>query len=219
MSTRMAHAAARLAVSAVALIAGASGAAADTYREDFGNVGGWSFGVPNERIETSGGHPGAYLHAPVVDTFAPQPRTSGGASPFSGNFRRHRITGIGVDIQVFDVDFSAEDRPLSLILTNTRGTPDPADDCSVYLIGSKLIPVPGQGWRSFSFPVPSDSQTLPADWGVLEESCRTLDPDKLWTAIIQDVDEVRFFFGDPLLFYIFQQWDVGLDSALIMRAP
>jgi hypothetical protein len=219
MSTRTAPAAATLSVSVAILAVAAGGVDADSYREDFGNVGGWSFGAPDERIETSGGHPGAYLHAPVVDTFAPQPRTTSAASPFTGNFRRRHVAGIGVDIQVFDVDFSAEDRPLSLILTNTRGTPDPADDCSVYLIGSKLIPVPGQGWRSFSFPVPSDSVTLPAGWGVLEESCRSLDPDKLWTAIIKDVDEVRFFFGDPLLFYIFQQWDVGLDGAFVTRAP
>jgi len=219
MSKGWAHRVARLVVLAAVPMAVATNAGADSYREDFGNVGGWSFGVPNERIETSGGHPGAYVHAPVVDTFAPQPQTTTSGSPFVGNYRQRHVTAVGVDIQVFAVDFSAEDRPLSLILTNTRGTPDPSDDCSVYVIGSKLIPVPGQGWRSFSFPVPSDSSVLPAGWGVLEESCRNLDPDKLWTAIIQDVDEGRFFFGDPLLFYIFQQWDVGLDSAVVSRAP
>src|SRR5262249_417320 len=148
MSKGMAHLVASLVASAAVLAAAAPGASADTYREDFGNVGGWSFGVPNERIEVSGGHPGAYVHAPIVDTFATQPRTTSSPSPFTGNFRSRRVTAIGVDIQVFDVDFSAEDRPMSLILTNTRGTPDPGDDCSVYLIGGRLIPVPGQGWRS-----------------------------------------------------------------------
>jgi len=35
----------------------------------------------------------------------------------------------------------------------------------------------------------------------------------------QDVDQVRFFYGDPELFFIFQQWTLGVDNPRITETP
>ena len=33
------------------------------------------------------------------------------------------------------------------------------------------------------------------------------------------VDQLRFFWGDPELFYIFQMWDIGMDNVAINAVP
>ena len=58
---------------------------------------------------------------------------------------------------------------------------------------------------------------LPASWGVLE-GCPELDPDAAWNQVIQDVDQVTFFYGDPTFFFIFQAWSTGIDNPSITRA-
>jgi hypothetical protein len=189
----------------------------NTFTETFtggSNTGGWLYGGPGETIEATGGNPGAYLHSPSLDTFAPQPRTSGPDSVFTGDFRTRNITGIGIDLITIDVDFSAAGRPLTLMLVSDAGTPaDPSDDWAVYLIGPANVPVPGEGWVSFSFPVPSQSPSLPPGWQTIALGPNSPPPD--WNDVITDVDQVRFFYGDPTNFFIFQMWDVGLDNVSI----
>jgi len=36
--------------------------------------------------------------------------------------------------------------------------------------------------------------------------------EEAWNQVITGVDEIRFFTGDPTLFFIFQVWDIGLSS-------
>ena len=191
-------------------------AAGQSYVETFTggtNAGAWTFGNPADTIESSGGNPGEYLHNPNVDTFAPQPRTGAGvASPFTGDYRARGVVSVGVDLRTLSTQFNFS-RPLSLILENDAGTPnDPNDDCSVYFVGSALVPQPAEGWRSFEFSVPSQSATMPAGWSVL--NCGG-SPDQAWNSVITDVDRVRFFYGDPTFFFIFDIWNVGLDNARI----
>ena len=40
-----------------------------------------------------------------------------------------------------------------------------------------------------------------------------------WNSLITDVDQLRFFWGDPELFYIFQMWDIGMDNVAINAVP
>ncbi len=197
-----------------------------TFRETFdsaGNTGRWSFfGNPDnpvEVIETSGGNPGAFLHSTCtglacLDTFAPQLRTELGTdSVFTGDYRAKRVTRLGVDLAIFDVDFSTGGRPLTLMLTRDPGTPvDPSDDVIVYLLGPKNIPDPDGQWKSYHFRVPSQSAGLPAGWLVLQG---TGDDDADWNAVMTDVDQASFFFGDPTFFFIFQQWELGVDNVRI----
>ncbi len=196
--------------------------------EDFerGNTGNWSFfGDPDnpiEVIETSGGNPGAYLHSTCeglncLDTFAPELRTELGVpSVFNGDYRARAVSALGVDLAVLDVDFSSLGRPLTLILRNDSGTPgDFGDDVVVYRLGSRNVPQPNGRWRRYDFRVPSASLTLPAGWQVFQG---TGNDDADWNTVIQDVDQASFFFGDPQFFFIFQQWELGVDNVRIQLA-
>ena len=200
----------------VLALAAAPAVAAD-FTETFdggSNVGGWTFGTGNEVIEGSGGNPGAYLHDTFVDTFAPQPRTSQ-PSLFTGDLRQLGVTSIGIDLITFSVDFSAEGRPLTLMLISDQGTPaDPDDDWAAYLMGPTNVPLPGEGWISYSFDVPSQETSLPAGWATLGFGPSS-PPEPDWNQVITDVAEVRLFYGDPTMFFIFQGWNLGLDNPTI----
>lgn len=204
---------------ALVAMAAVGPALADTFTETFdggSNTGSWLYGGPGETIETAGGNPGAYLHSPAIDTFAPQPRTAPGvASVFTGDYRGRNITGIGIDLITIAVDFSAAGRPLTLMLVSDSGTPGNADDdWAAYFVGASEIPVPGDGWKSFSFTVPSQSMSLPAGWQTLALGPNS-PPAPDWNDLITGVSQVQFFYGDPTFVFIFQVWDVGLDNVSI----
>ncbi len=188
------------------------------------NTGNWSFfGDPDnpiEVIESSGGNPGAFLHSTCqglacLDTFAPELRTELGVSSiFTGDYRAKRVRSLGVDLAIFRVDFSSAGRPLSLILRNDGGTPDdPSDDVVVHFVGPKNVPAPDGSWRRYQLAVPSRSTVLPSGWKVFQG---TGDDDADWNTVLTDVDEVSFFFGDPEFFFIFQQWELGVDNIRIL---
>ncbi len=189
-----------------------------TFREQFTsgtNEGQWTWGNGFDAIESSGGNPGYWLRNNFLDTFAPQPSTTLGIpSQFTGDYRARGVNGIAVDVQVLAVDFSAADRPLTLMLFSDLNNADPNDDCSVGFIPDSDIPLPGQGWKRFQYQVPSSSTTMPANWGMVF-GCSGLNRDAAWNAVLTDVDQVTFFFGDPRFFFIFQVWDVGLDNPSI----
>jgi len=190
--------------------------AATTVVETFetgGNEGGWTWGGPNQSVQATGGNPGHYLYIPFLDTFAPQPRTTIPTSEFGGNYEAQGVVSIGIDLVTFDVDFSAGGRPLSLMLFNNNGTPgNGSDDWGAYIIGPTNIPLPGQGWLSYDFPVPSQSPALPPGW-VMTGNVGS----HTWSELMTDVDEVRYFYGDPELVFIFQAWELGLDNPRITK--
>lgn len=204
-----------LACTSALLIAAA--APAETVVVDFeegaaGNIGGWTYGPPST-FPMSGGNPGRYLRVDNLDTFAPQLRTQG-QSIFTGDYRDAAVSAIGIDLNTFAVDFSAAGRPLTLMLINDNGTAaDTSDDIAAYYMGPN-IPVPGEGWKSFSFEIPSASKELPEGW-LLFDFSGSGSPALGWNDIITDVDRVLFFYGDPELFFIFQQWDLGADNISI----
>ncbi len=184
--------------------------------ENNSNVGGWTFGSPNGFIDPTGGNPGAYYHDTFLDSFAPSPRTTE-PSIFTGNYRVRGVTSLGIDLILHQVDITAEGRPLTLILISFNGTPtDFTDDWGAYFIGPANVPLPGQGWISYDFAVPSDSPTLPAGWQFIQFGPQ---PPGTWDELITQVDRVVFFYGDPTLFYIFQGWNLGMDNPRITWQP
>jgi hypothetical protein len=200
-----------------AALAGARGAAGSAFTETFSNglnIGGWTYGTGNGRIETTGGHPGPYYRDPLIDTYAPILRSTSAMSPFAGDYVARNVRRIGVDLILNHVDISAGNRPLSLILVSDAGTPaDPTDDYGFYMIGAQNIPLVGQGWVSYSFPVPSQ-EASPAGWTFIrfgDNSPR----DPCWGCLLHNVTSVRFFYGNPEDFFIFQQWDTGADNVSI----
>lgn len=196
-----------------------------TFTETFdhgSNEGNWTFGIPQiEVFPDRGGNPDWWLHSTCeglncLDTFAPQPRTTpmGAENEFTGNYRERGVSHIGIDLQTIHVDFGAGDRPLTVILINDNGNPDNfADNWGAYYIGPENIPLVGEGWKSFDFDIPSDSQELPPGWQFITYGGDAPEPD--WNTLITDVSQLRFFYGDPELFFIFQQWELGMDNPRI----
>jgi hypothetical protein len=194
----------------------AAPASADQFTESFdgaSNVGGWTFNAPSESIPGSGGHPGAYLRAEDIDTYAPQPRTTGD-SAFTGDYRALNVQNLGIDLATFYVDFSAADRPCTLMLLSDNGTPgDADDDWAGYVMGPN-VPQPADGWQSYDFAVPSQEPSWPAGWLSIQLGPNApATPD--WNVLMGDVAAVTYFYGDPTYFFIFQMWQLGLDNPRI----
>jgi hypothetical protein len=161
------------------------------------NQGGWTYGPPDV-VEPVGGNPGGWLHQPLVDTFAPQLRTTG-ASGFLGDWRGQGVNGFSFDLISVAVQFPFE-REATLMLTRGATT--------VYRLGTEFVPQPGTGWKSFNIDVPSESTTLPAGWTLQGGG----NGNAAWNTVIADVTEVRIFYGNPEFFFIFDQWNVGADN-------
>lgn len=190
-----------------------------TFTENFAhhsNVGAWTFGNTHfERIEGTGGNPGAFYHNDFLDSIGPRARTTlGVTSVFTGNYRERGVFSVGADFVLFYVDFTSVGRPLTLFLYSDNGTPDDtSDDCRVYRQPGPAAPTPNSKWKSYSFDIPVNSETLPPSWEVTQ--CGTRTDDEAWNLVIEDVDQLSFFWVDPELFYILQVWDVGLDNPTI----
>lgn len=180
-----------------------------------GNIGGWTYGLP-PTYPSTGGNPTWYLRTSGLDTFAPQLRTTG-QSVFTGNYYALRMARLGVDVNTFAVDFSAAERPLSLILVSNNQTPgNPNDDWGAYFLGPD-IPVPGDGWQSFTYDIPYwvTGAAMPAGWTGIQFGGSSPAPN--WGTLITDVDQVVFFYGNPEFFFIFQMWTVGADNIQYLR--
>lgn len=196
------------------------------------NSQGWTFGSPNGFVDPNGG-PGHewFYHDTFLDTFAPQPRCdwAPGAPVFNGNWRDRNVTRIGIDLILFNVDFSAAGRPLTLMLVSDNGTPGNFDDdWAAYTMHAENVPLVGEGWKTYFFDVPI-RETAPPDGGAPRDAgCdgvfavwQTIgfgpnspaNPD--WNALLRSVSQVRFFYGDPEFFFIFQAWDLGMDNISI----
>ncbi len=179
------------------------------------NATGWTFGGPNQSQPLTGGNPGGYVRSDFLDTFAPQPRCANNANAFTGDFWSRSVHRIGVDLQTFRVDFGAGGRPLSVLLITDNGTPgDTSDDYAAYLVGPENVPVVGEGWKRFEFAVPSRSVGTPAGWGYIQLGPNApANPN--WQHVVRNVTQLRFFYGDPTFFFIFQTWDLGIDNPMI----
>jgi len=182
------------------------------------NEGGWSWDGGIVSIQ-KGGNPQWYLRTADDLTNAPQVATAFGIdSEFTGNYRAKGVFRMGADFITERVDDSAAGLPISLFLTSDPGTPDdPSDDCTIYSVGAAFAPVPGEGWRHYEFTLaPPYYQVLPGNWQVLE-GCNEPTPDAAWNRVVQDVDQARFFYGDPTYFFEFQNFTVGVDNIFWLK--
>ena len=182
------------------------------------NNGDWqlqgTFACNGNVIETSGGNPGAWLHNACACCFLPTLQPYAPPHPYSGDFRAMRVERVGFDMNTFSAQ-SNFDRLISLWLADDNGTPtDFGDDCFVFTVSNQHMPQPGAGWVSFEIDVPFDSTVLPNDWQ-LGWNC-VGNQDAIWNSIVQGVDYVGFFLGDPTLFYSGNLWDVGIDNVRIL---
>lgn len=196
------------------------GAAGTTFVETFddGNDGQWTLGNASDGLVPDGGNPGAYLRNSNLETYAPKPRTTVGvASTFHCDWRAIGVTGFALDLKLNSSDYTAQGRPMSLVLRNANGTPaDFSDDTVVYqVVQRKFNQQPS--WHTYKFRVPTDLETLPRGWGVYPSS--PLQGDAAWNAVITHVDEIMVLVGDVNLFYVIQGWDLSLDNPTLLYDP
>ena len=196
-----------------------------------GNEGAWSLSGGSV-IESVGGDPDAFLHDAYLDTFAPRARTRWGkVSLFTGQYREQRVVSLAASFQIVAVTQTVEERPMSLMLVSDPDTPDDeTDDTYVFYVGPDNVPSPGAGWISYEFEVPAHSMTLPfprsqtegePGWVAAHGDLFTPapDPDAAWNTVMEDVDQVIFWFHDPRYFAILQGWNVGMDNPSIFVSP
>jgi hypothetical protein len=177
------------------------------------NHGGWSFGRPTETIETTGGNPGAFLAVYDLFTFAPRPYATWGGN-FVGDYRDRGVTYFGIDLITLGNAWSTGGRPLTLMLIHNNGTDDYMDDTAAFYMGPN-IPHVGEGWVSYDYDIPSQETELPAGWELLNMGDSGAPAIHTWDQVIQDVTEIRMFYGDPRWFFIFQGWALGMDNVRI----
>jgi hypothetical protein len=172
------------------------------------NEGAWTWNAACENIAGSGGNPSAFLTQQCLDTYACQPHTTDPGSLFCGDWRAAGISSFSVDLITHSTQFNFQ-RELHLILKSgplsiTLGHGDPDG-----------IPQVIEGWKTLSFEVDPSSPVLPPDWSILTGAGSS---DSIWNTVIQNVTEVRLFYGDPQGFFIFDQWYTGMDNPRIAAA-
>jgi len=215
------------------LAAKATATETNTFVETFDghkNVGGWSFHTTHRPVfEKDGGNTGGYLRDSLVVTFAPSPGTTiGDTSIFHGNYREKKITSVGIDLRSIYYEYDITSRYLTLIVMNDNGTPeDLEDDWGAYFIGDVKLPSKyvawlttdeenEAGWVSYDFDIPSQQGQLPDGWNFFRVYVSSgQQPGGSWVELMQDVSYIQFYYGDPVLYYILQSFDLGLDNARI----
>ena len=178
------------------------------------NTAGWTFNsFSPDVLESTGGDPGWWLHNSGLDAFAPIVTTTGPGAGFEGDYQALGVTGLSVDAQTVSSNFPVNGFEFSLLLRDTKGTSTPDDDDYTYYVGPE-IPLPGAGWKSFFFPIPSSTAAgTPAGWsGGWVGDCCSFRPGVTWQDVIQNVDQVEVWWLNPSFFAIFQQWNVGVDN-------
>ncbi|MEO0662183.1 MAG: hypothetical protein AAFZ87_11645, partial [Planctomycetota bacterium] len=168
-------------------------------------------------VEAAGGNPDGWLHNALVDSFAPIVATGPAVpSAFTGDLRARGVTRIGVDAITLGASITAAGRDFTLLLRDTKGTPDPSDDDYAYALGG-LVPQVGAGWSTYVFDVPSAStDAVPTGWeGGWAGDPENFRPGVTWSDVVTSVDVVEFWWLDPAFFALFQQWDVGIDNAFV----
>ena len=207
---------AALALAAFAVFSAASSLVTNT--EDFssGNTGAWSFNVASpEFLESDGGNPGAWLFNPNVVSFAPILTTTSVAT-FNSNFRAAGVTRLSIDAQTISASAGANGFQFSLLLRDSKGTPNLSDDDFTYFVADE-VPLPGNGWKNFDFQIPSGSTlAVPSGWS----GGYAADPTNFrtgvdWNDVITSVDRVEWWWIDPSLFAVIQTWRVGVDNITI----
>lgn len=174
---------------------------------------GWTFFLQSgfENHQASGGNPSGYIRGQFLAAGVPFFGTRDGlVKDYVENkdYQTLGIIGLLFDLNVFENTLMATARQLSVVLRSDGGTPnDFSDDVSVAYVSDTILPLPGSGWQSFQFAIPSQSETLPDGWKMLSSH-----PGANWLTVIRDVDQIEVTFGDPELVFLLDDMTVGVDN-------
>lgn len=216
MSSLIGKVSAVLAGGAIALAASAG--TGQAFVETFDSLpteGLWTWGA-GDFIDPNGGNPGGCLATNTLATFAPTARTRDqNPHQFSGDFRARGVTKFSIDLITHAATFGAGGRPCTLMLVYDNGTPmDFSDDSAAYFLGPN-VPLPGEGWITYEYDIPSQETELPSEWALI--NLGNIDDPAIhsWDEIIQNVSSIRMHYGHPEFFFLLQDWQLGMDNASI----
>lgn len=183
-----------------------------TTAEDFtkrSNEGQWNFLFPAQIVDDVDV---SYLYVSGLDTFAPQLQTGdSGKNIFTGNYVQKKVKSIQFTNQIFSDLNPNDDRPVTLMLIS--------GDVAAYKKSDQLLIQSLKKWETFSFDIPKTAQEASAA-GWKTTSWPRMDRDHAhgnYDDIIRNVDRVEFYYGDPELFYIFQDWSVGVTGMKVIQ--
>ena len=162
-------------------------------------------------------------------------REAGHVAYFAGGCVRDRLLGVERAHDDYDVATSARPEEVQRLFPHTVAVGAQfgvilvidggvrvevatfrADDAYVCCVSGEKAPGVGEGWLSYGSPGPAASAVLPAGWAI--DPNNTGAPDDVWNQVIEDVDQVLWWYGDPTFFFIFEQWGVGLDNPRVTFA-
>lgn len=184
--------------------------------DDKHNRHGWSFGRPERFGERDDAGQGSYLYTDDLVEFSPFVGVKNTTnSPFTGNFKKKKVTGISVDVVVLASESPLFERPFALELLSDNGTPNNTnDDWAVYTLADEFVPEASEGWRTFRFLIDSESSRLPENWGYVTYGSQSPAAPN-WVNLMNNVSEIGFRMGDPSLFYFLMGWQIGIDNVSI----
>ncbi len=116
---------------------------------------------------------------------------------FGGDFRARGVTGVRAALMVGAAPSWKTLRP-ALVIRTHNGTPNNIyDDYGAFVLSAQPLG-PSSQWRVHSFPIPSESSTLPPGWDfVIWGQGPPPPPEWSWDYLIRHVDEMMITYVDP----------------------
>ncbi len=182
------------------------------------NHGNWLGVNQNTWLKPTGGNPDWWLNAvenmgePLFQ-FLRDP-----GNVFAGDYVAEGVSGFSVDLRA-DAGFS-QDNPegcgITLRLYWTNGGQYPLDIEAWY--AGDTWPKLGTGWKSYMFPLPAASPTIPDGWTVYRgDGSPGVDAD--WQYLMHNIDQVQIQYGEIGYMFPIRSWNIGMDNVRLLTVP
>jgi len=176
----------------------------------------WTANAADTRIESTGGHPGAYAHttAELYDLGYYIDDVFGGESPFLGNHAEHASLTFSIDFKADRVRIGGQPAEVP-VFVHFRNF---AHNASVFFRLGTLAD--GQAWTTHSVTVDPRSLQMPAGWGGTgaddpETGGPVLPAGVTFADVMSDVNEVSLAAHEPYEPFEGGDFDVGVDNIRI----
>lgn len=184
------------------------------------NQWGWTISGSPYTIQPDGGNPGAWMDSGVPYmsrhgnlTAVPPEGSALRAALASGTLRSARIDFEQLDTTGVVGCFPrvSGSGPFTLKLFDLHSNPDGSVIEAHTLDGPPTPPAP-YPWQTASFTIPSDStEDVPAGWKLNRGDLEGY----TWSTLMQNIDGISFFSGNPYIDGIEGCWHLGADNVVV----
>jgi hypothetical protein len=177
---------------------------------------GWSYyGEPNEYegVRPEGGNPESFVWGITFDYPIIRNRTN---QAFTGNYAARGVRRIGVDFGIFQrLGGTFGQYPLHAVIVTDNGTPeDVSDDWFAMNSSAGDVPLPREGWRTFTFSCDARSEQVPEGW-TFAAFFEPPPEGYSWTRLMANVTELGFWTYEPGTADDLPRLIAGVDNARI----